>query len=409
VIQPATNGEEGNAARQQAASPTQQANPAPGPATLSVYSDRTKQFLEAAEKGRISLMLDFLKHGADVNDKDNDGETALHKAVAGGHRSAVVALLTHGADMGEKDSKGRTPLMVAAENGHAEIVQILISPDNVKELAGEALKSVGAEALKGVGLPDFTNRLGKLVESSIDLADQTGQTPFVKAAAKGHLDVVKVLVNRADPNRRDRQSKSALMLAAAAGDAPMVEYLANLAQLTTEQIEVADKEGKSALDLANAGEHKDVVLILRQRTLVKAAAEGRLPLVRSIFEGKDSPESRAAEAVKLAAANGQTAVVRYFMERYKDKPLEERQRLVGLPVNGYDATALAFASLRGHKQTVEALVDAGWWKDKAALLDYITTKIYQNSCTVETVATQSEEMRALLAARREALQAELKK
>src|SRR5262249_2467369 len=188
------------------ATPAEQqvATPVPAPQSPNKYSERTKQFLEAAEKGRISLMLEFLKQGADVNDKDDEGQTALHKAVAAGHRSTVIALLTHGADMGEKDAKGRTPLMVAAENGHTQLVSLLISPESVKELAGEALKSVGTEALKAVGLPGFTNRLSQLVASSIDLADQTGQTPFMKAAANGHLGVVKALENRADPNRRDR-------------------------------------------------------------------------------------------------------------------------------------------------------------------------------------------------------------
>ena len=384
------------------------ANPAPAPDTPPKYSERTKQFLEAAEKGRISLMLEFLKQGADVNDKDDDGQTALHKAVAGGHRSAVIALLAHGADMGERDAKGRTPLFVAAESGHKELVLLLISPDSVKDMAGEALKSVGGDALKAVGLPNFTDRLGKLVSSSIDLADQTGQTPLMKAAANGHLDVVQALESRADVNRRDRQGKTALMLAAANGDAQMVEHLANLAQLTTEQIRAVDKEGKSALALATAGGHKNAVLALQKATLVKAAGDGQLALVRSILEGEEPPESRAADALKAAAQFGATPVVRYLMEKWKDKPIEDRQWLVGLPVKGYDGTALSYAAVAGHKQVVEALLDVTWWKDKAALLDYMTARIY-NTATVETVFSQRPELVEYVKSRRETLQAELKK
>jgi ankyrin repeat protein len=387
------------------------ANAAAARAEPAEYADRTRQFLEAAEKGRISLLLEFLKQGTDVNDKDDDGQTALHKAVAGGHRSAVIALLTHGADMGERDAKGRTSLMAAAENGHAELVLILVNPDKVKNLAGEALQSVGAEALKAVGLPEFTTRLGQLVASSVDLADQTGQTPFIKAAANGHLDVVKALEQRVDPNRRDRQGKTALMLAAAAGDAQMVEHLASLNQLTIEQIQAADKEGKTALDLATAGGHKDVMLVLRQPTLVKAAGAGQMALVRSIFEDNEFPELNAADALKSAAQNGATPVVRYFLEKWKGKPIEERQRLVGLPVNGFEGTALSYASANGHKQTVEALLDPAWWGDKAALLGYITAIIYGNATAESWLAfnPQRAEMVALLKAKREALEAELKK
>ena len=394
------------------ASPAQKpANPAAAPGTPSEYADRTRQFLEAAEKGRISLLLDFLKHGADVNDKDDDGQTALHKAVAGGHRSAVIGLLTHGADMGERDAKGRTPLMVAAENGHVELVLILVNPDSVKNLAGEALQSVGAEALKTIGLPEITTRLGHLVASSVDLADQTGQTPFIKAAANGHLDVVKALGQRADPNRRDHRGKTALMLAAAAGDAQMVEHLTSLNQLTFEQIQATDKEGKTALDLATAAGHKNVVIILRQTTLVKAAGAGQMALVRSIFEDREFPELNAADALKSAVANRATPVVRYFLEKWKDKPIDERQRLVGLPVKGIDGTALAHASSNDDKQTVEALLDPDWWGDKAALLGYITARVYGAGSIESCLAfnPQRAEMIALLRARREALEAELKK
>jgi ankyrin repeat protein len=384
------------------------ANPAPAPDSPNKYSERTKQFLEAAEKGRISLMLDLLKQGTDVNDKDDDGQTALHKAVASGHRSAVIALLAHGADMGEKDAKGRTPLLVAAENGHAQLVSILTSPDSVKDLAGEALKSVGGDALKAVGLPNFTDRLGKLIGSSIDLADQTGQTPFMKAAANGHLEVVQLLQSRADLTRRDRQGKTALMLAAAVGDAQMVEHLATLGQTTTEQIRAADKDGKTALDLAAAAGHKNVVQVLRQATLAKAAGEGQMALVREVFESKDVPELDTAPALKAAAKNGATPVVRYFLEKWKDKPLEERQRLVGYPAKGYTGTALADASQAGNMAIVEALLDISWWKDKAALLEYINARIY-NSATVESVFGQRPEMVELFKSRREALQVELKK
>jgi ankyrin repeat protein len=382
--------------------------PAPAPDTPSKYSERTKQFLEAAEKGRISLMLEYIKQGADVNDKDDDGQTALHKAVAGGHRSAVIALLTHGADMGERDAKGRTPLMVAAENGHVELVTILITPDSVKNLAGEALKSVGTDALKAVGLPGFTNRLEHLASSSIDLADQTGQTPIMKAAANGHLDVVKALANRADPTRRDRQGKTALMLAATSGQTAVVEQLAALPQLTTDQIQATDKDGKSALDLAAASGQKDVQLALRRQLFIKAAGEGRLALVKEIHEGKDPPDSDAPEALQCAVRSGSSPVVLYLMEKWKDKPIEERQRLVGLPVRGYGGTALAIACYAGNKRMVEALLEVAWWKDKAVLLDYITAKVFGNA-TVETTNGQPQEMVELLKSKREALQAELKK
>src|SRR5204863_5944708 len=116
----------------QAAAPRPEHQPAAGEDS---YATRTKQLLGAAEKGRISQVLELLQKGANVNDKDDEGQTALHKAAARGHKSAVVALLALGADMGEKDGKGRSPLMTAAEAGNAEIVSLLVTPGTVAALA----------------------------------------------------------------------------------------------------------------------------------------------------------------------------------------------------------------------------------------------------------------------------------
>ena len=53
----------------------------------------------------------LLKHGADVNAKDNYGETPLHYAMQSSRRQDVAQLLLkHGADVNAKDNNGRTPL-----------------------------------------------------------------------------------------------------------------------------------------------------------------------------------------------------------------------------------------------------------------------------------------------------------
>jgi ankyrin repeat protein len=49
----------------------------------------------------------------DVNAKDADGETALHRAVALGHASVVQYLVEHGADVNIRNAEGVTPLMRA--------------------------------------------------------------------------------------------------------------------------------------------------------------------------------------------------------------------------------------------------------------------------------------------------------
>jgi len=47
---------------------------------------------------------------ADVNVKNNNGETALHVAIKGGYLEFSQLLLTHNADPTIKDKDGKTPV-----------------------------------------------------------------------------------------------------------------------------------------------------------------------------------------------------------------------------------------------------------------------------------------------------------
>ena len=62
---------------------------------------------------------------ADVNAKNNNGDTALMYAVSGDHAEVVQALLAARADVNAKSRKGWTALKIAQVAGHTRMVKLL--------------------------------------------------------------------------------------------------------------------------------------------------------------------------------------------------------------------------------------------------------------------------------------------
>ena len=55
----------------------------------------------------------LLRHGADPNQKDRLGNTAMHLAACTNHVPVVTLLLKAGTDLTTLDNNGRTPLQLA--------------------------------------------------------------------------------------------------------------------------------------------------------------------------------------------------------------------------------------------------------------------------------------------------------
>ena len=70
----------------------------------------------------------LIDQGADVNAKDDTGNTPLHRAAANGNNEAVKFLVSRGADVNAKSSNSGTPLHLAALlNSDVETVKFLVS------------------------------------------------------------------------------------------------------------------------------------------------------------------------------------------------------------------------------------------------------------------------------------------
>ena len=84
---------------------------------------------EAASEGDDEKLLDALKSGEDVNERDVDcgGRTALHWAASRGHIECCRLLIANGANSQITSFAGWTPLHSAAEAGHSSCVRYLLT------------------------------------------------------------------------------------------------------------------------------------------------------------------------------------------------------------------------------------------------------------------------------------------
>jgi ankyrin repeat protein len=77
-----------------------------------------KNLLDAAKRGAIDEVRQFLGEGAKPNAKGDSGLTPLHNAAKGNNPDVVKLLLNNGANPNAKDDSGNTPLHDAAQGGH---------------------------------------------------------------------------------------------------------------------------------------------------------------------------------------------------------------------------------------------------------------------------------------------------
>lgn len=79
----------------------------------------------AAAYGYTNIGKELVAHMAKINIRNNLGETPLHTAVFWGHKEIIEFLLSYGADKTSKTKKGNTPLDYAVDVGFAGIVKLL--------------------------------------------------------------------------------------------------------------------------------------------------------------------------------------------------------------------------------------------------------------------------------------------
>jgi hypothetical protein len=98
-----------------------------GVLVLLSCGDEDRSITGLAQKGDIARMHSLIDRGADINAKNDLGDTALVLASSKSHIEVVWLLLEKGPEVNAENKKGDTALKLAFRKGHAEIVKILKS------------------------------------------------------------------------------------------------------------------------------------------------------------------------------------------------------------------------------------------------------------------------------------------
>ncbi len=172
----------------------------------------------AAREGDSETVRVLLDHGADINQRDGDGSTALVVALLNKHYAFAKFLLDHGADPNVADNRGMAPLYAAIESRNQDYSALPSRKD--EEPAGASLEAIRAVLAHGADLnAQLTKNLpGKSGMDSGDTTLDAGTTPLMRAARSGDAAVMKILLDRgANTKLTTKDGNTAFMFAAGVG------------------------------------------------------------------------------------------------------------------------------------------------------------------------------------------------
>ena len=260
--------------------------------TATVDALKETALHRAAAAGQAGAAEYLLAHAAAIDPVSHAGRTPLHHAAEGGHLAVAKALLDHKAKPNLLNGHGETPLHLAARQGHVDLVRLLLTrgadPNAMGEYTGSPLHEAAAhgrydaaEALLAHGALANAQSKGaasawtpwneavkaghdELAELLLRHGGQDrarGPVDIHRAAAAGYIGRVQALLD-AEPgllNSKDfLRRRTALHWAADRGDLKIAELLLSRGADRS----LADKKGKTALDLALAHGRAEMAALL---------------------------------------------------------------------------------------------------------------------------------------------------
>ncbi|XP_072943714.1 uncharacterized protein Arms isoform X2 [Epargyreus clarus] len=289
----------------------------------------TTALMCASENGRVAAVRLLLAAGADACASDADGWTPLAFAARGGHLPAVKELLDAGAKVDTRDCGGWTPLMWASYKGHDDVVAILLEKGadvhahgnyNINSLvwaAGRKHSNVVQRLLAAGARPSSCD---KYATSALTWAARAGDAASCAALLRAG----------ADPNTAGMYCWTPLLQAAQGNHYEIVQMLLehkpNVNALDKDgytALAIACKEGyyEIALALINSGAYINVQDHSKDTPLIHAVKGGHKNIVEALLKKHvdvDLPGKEKKTPVYTAVEKGHVAILKLLLTSNPD-------------------------------------------------------------------------------------------
>jgi SpoVK/Ycf46/Vps4 family AAA+-type ATPase/ankyrin repeat protein len=229
--------------------------------------DETPMHLAAHQNNPLAIERLRLLRNGNLNSRNFQRQTPLHKAAISGHKPAVEMLIKHNADKQVKDSMNMTPYDYARKNGHEHLNQLLKPNGDNSNSNTNTSNTTTPPAPNGAATKELLKHAatGNLngVKHALEAGavmnepNSAGWTPITLAARGGHDAIIGEFHAR-DANllmSSDTRGYTPMTAAAMSGKKETVKLLFNLGV----PINMRDGNGMTALEYAQQANHSDTI------------------------------------------------------------------------------------------------------------------------------------------------------
>jgi ankyrin repeat protein len=281
-------------------------------------SNVNSRLVQAVSQRDIHSVRQLLDAGADIESRDQNGETSLISAADSLDLELLELLLEKGADISARDNEHETALVHAARTENPGAVEVLLAKTaDYKEKNEALIESVRggpvviqmADTPTGAQtghvtreIPDapWVKTVRLLLDNGADIEarDDEGATPLISAAAYGQIEIFELLIQRgASIRARDKRGMTPLMAAAC-------ECALSTMNSTYDIVRILLEKGANV----NAQDHDGVTALM-----TAAAGFGSAAIVRLLLDHGANPAARnkrGETALTLAAQQDRQDKVR---------------------------------------------------------------------------------------------------